>query len=54
MYFTVVFTMKYNTYSGDSIQQHKIKQNKKLRSTTLTYWTTASMLINKVSDDASQ
>ena len=25
MYFIVVFTMKYNTYTGDSIQQHKIK-----------------------------
>ena len=33
--------MKYNTYTGDSIQQHKI-------------WPTASMLINKVSDDAWQ
>ena len=25
MYFVVVFTMKDNTYIGDSIQQHKIK-----------------------------
>ena len=25
MYFIVVITMKYNTYTGDSIQQHKIR-----------------------------
>ena len=45
MYFIVVFTMKYNTYTGDSIQQQKIKSSGQL------LWPTASMLINKVSDD---
>ena len=40
--------MKYNTYTGDSIQQHKIKSSGQL------LWPTASMLINKVSNDACQ
>ena len=40
MYFIVVFTVKYNTYTGDSIQQQCRYK--------------ASILINKVSDDACQ
>ena len=40
--------MKYNTYTDDSIQQHKIKSSGQL------LWPTASMLVNKVSDDAYQ
>ena len=51
MYFIVVFTMKYNTYIGDSIQQHKINR---IKSSGQLLWPTVSMLINKVSDDACQ
>ena len=37
-------------YTGDSIQQHKIN---KIKSSGQLLWPSASMLINKVSDDAS-
>ena len=53
MYVIVVFTMKYNTYTSDSMQQHKIKSNK-IKSSGQLLWPTASMLIYTVSDDACQ
>ena len=42
--------MKYNTYIGNSIQQHK----NKIKSSGQLLWPTASMLINKVNNDACQ